>query len=117
MKEMLAMLYDPRKREKFLKFKAIFDRYGTRPSKLKNHPEPYPTALLKNVRHKSRGATEETIVADHLWLKDAMCLPPLNPGQEIEFQGRIDMFAKGSYECDFHVIDITDVKLLKKENL
>lgn len=107
MKEKLALLYG-----KTLKFEAIFARYGTRMSKLRIHPDPIPTALLKCVMAKPRGQ-ELQEVAEHVWIRDASCLPPCNPGERLSFKGYVDMFAKNSDEVDMHIVKIEDAKVVR----
>lgn len=89
------------------KFEATFDKLGFRTNHL---GEKWITACLSNVTY--RGIT----YADHTWLKDASYLTPLGAptqGDRIAFKAEVDMFPRGSYEVDFHLVRLTDVKKVK----
>ena len=107
MKSRLALLYG-----KTRTFTAIFDRMGTRKNYHKEGPDRLPTMVFVNVCN-TKGEEQ----ANHIWVRDITPFlgytSGLVKGQRFRFKGRVDNFAKGSYDEDFHIVDIEKVKLLK----
>ena len=104
MKSLLGTLYGKSK-----KFEGVVSRYGYR----KDHQgNEFVTVCLVNVTHRGIEYVE------HVWLRDATpflddTLP--DPGQRVAFTGTVDMFPKGSYEVDFHIVKICDTKRMKEK--
>ena len=80
-----------RKEEKRLRFRGVFERYGTKPGYrggLKT------TLLIKEIRLSETGQ----IIADHLWFnftKRFQNITPLNAGDHISFDARVKKYRKG----------------------
>ncbi len=109
MKSRLALLYGKTKA-----FVAVFDKWGTRKNWHKG-PDRVPTMLITNICD-----TKGNEIADHLWVRDVtpfLGIQDLEKGDRLRFKGRIDNFAKGSYEVDFHIVDVEKAKKLKPKRV
>ena len=105
MKSKLALLYG-----KTRTFVAVFTRWGTRKNWHKG-PSRLPTMLFANICD-----TKGNEIAEHLWIRDVVpfvSAKDFESGDRVRFKGRVDCFPRGSYEVDFHVVDIEKVKKMR----
>lgn len=104
MRSLMGKLYQKEK-----KFEARIDRFGHRYT---HRGDMLVTACLTNLTHRG------VVYAEHTWLRDAAPLAELGalyPGQLIAFTATVDMFPRGSYQCDFHLVNVHSVKELKQK--
>lgn len=109
MKSKLALLYGKTKT-----FVAVFDKWGTRKNWHKGAAR-LPTMLLTNICD-----TKGDEIAEHVWVRDVtpflvLDFQDLEKGNRLRFKGRVDCFPKGSYEVDFHIVDIEKARKLPKK--